>query len=124
MSQIPITVFHTKNAVLYIFRKPASQCCGSGMFIPVQIFLSRIRIQGQKDCGYRVRIKEFKYFKPLKLLLSSRKMIRNVHPGSGFFHIPDPDPGSRGEKKHRIRILNTAASVSGFTFVGPTVALL
>ncbi len=53
------------------------------------------RIMGQKVSGslIRIRIKEFKYFKPKKLFLSFQ--IRNVHPGSGsWFFTP---LGSRGQ---------------------------
>jgi hypothetical protein len=66
---------------------------------------------GKKDSGSRIRTKEFKYSKPKKLFLSSRKMIWDVHPGSGFFSIPGPDPGSRGQKSTGSRILthNTAS---------------
>jgi hypothetical protein len=47
------------------------------------------RIQGQKDSRsrIRIRIKEFKYFQPNKLFLSSRKY--NPRCSS---QIPDPDP--------------------------------
>ncbi len=55
----------------------AIQCCGSGMFIPVRIFPSRI--QGLKDSEYRIRI---------------HIICVHVHPGSGFF----PHPGSRVKK--------------------------
>ncbi len=66
---------------------------------------SRIRIFPIPDRGSRIRIKELKYFNPKKGFLSSRKydpgcssLIRIPDPDSEFFPIPDPDPGSRGQK--------------------------
>ncbi len=47
--------------------------------------------------GFRIRIKEFAYFKPTKLFLSSRKH----DPGCSsriLIFLPIPDPGSRGQK--------------------------
>ncbi len=68
---------------MYIF----FQCCRSGS----EFFPSRIRI------------KEFKYFNPKKLFLSSRKSdpgcssrIQILDPDPDF--LPIPDPGSRGQK--------------------------
>ncbi len=63
------------------------------------------RIQVQKDSQIRSGIKEFKYFNPKKMFLSSRKyrMFRDVHPGSGsWIFYPSRIQGS---KRHRI--LNT-----------------
>jgi hypothetical protein len=39
-------------------------------------------------------MKEFKYFEPKKLLMSSQKNKFIPDPGSGFFFIPDPGSGS------------------------------
>ncbi len=74
------------------------------MFIPdpesrIRIFPSLI--QGKKDSGSRIRIKEFKYFQLKKLCLSFRKWdpgyssrIRNPDPDLDILPIPDaPDPG-------------------------------
>jgi hypothetical protein len=57
--------------------------------IPDPIFF--IPDPGSKRYRIRIRIKEFKYFKHKKLLLSFRKY--DIHTGFGFFPIPDPDPG-------------------------------
>ncbi len=81
----------------------------------------------------RIPIKEFKYFNPKKTknkkwFLSSKNLIRVVHPGSGrdFLTIPDPDvtfypsrirmwlsthPGSRGQKGTQSRIRNTVSNL-------------
>ncbi len=71
-----------------------------GCLSRIHIFPSRI--QGQK--GFRIRIKEFKYFNPKNCSQALGNMIRMV--------IPDPDPrswffthhGSRiqGSKRHQI----------------------
>jgi hypothetical protein len=73
---------------------------GSGMFIPDPNFFH----PGSELSPSRIRIKEFKYFNPKKWFLSSKNMIRVVHPGSriwtDFQPITDPgvkkapDPGS------------------------------
>jgi hypothetical protein len=47
------------------------QCCGSGMFNPDPNF--SIPDPNCFHPGSRIRIKEFKYFNPKKLFLSSRK---------------------------------------------------
>jgi hypothetical protein len=49
-------------------------------------------IQGQQDSGSRIRIR-IKEFLGLKLFVSSRKIIWNVHLGSRIwiFSLPDPD---------------------------------
>ncbi len=84
-----------------ILKRASSHCCGSGMFIPntgSEFFPSRIPDPNFFHPGSRIRIKEFKYFNPQKLFLSST--IRTVHPGSGscfFIHT-----GYRGKKRHRI----------------------
>ncbi len=57
---------------------------------------SRSHIQGQKDSGSRIRIKEFKYFNPKKLFLRSGSWFFNLSritdPGVKRHRIPDPDP--------------------------------
>ncbi len=69
------------------------------------------RIQGKKDSRIRIRIKEFKYFNPKKLLLSSRK----YDPGCSsririliFYppRIPDPGVKKAPDPGYRIRIRN------------------
>jgi len=45
---------------------------------------------------FRIRIKEFKYFYPQFSKIRSEMFIPD--PGSGFFAIPDPDLGPRGQK--------------------------
>jgi hypothetical protein len=52
----------------------------------IRSIFAKIRFEGnKKSCEYgapyRIRVKEFKYFNPKKLFLSS--LIRDVHPGSG-----------------------------------------
>jgi hypothetical protein len=71
------------------------------------------RIQGQKDSGSQIRIKEFKYFLFKKLFLSSWKYepggsSQTPDPDLDFFPISDPE--SRDQKGHgpRIRDRNTA----------------
>jgi hypothetical protein len=82
---------------------------GSKFFHPVS------RIQGQKDSGSRIqiRIKEFQYFLPKQLFISSQK----YDPGcSSRIRIPDPDldftpildPGSSSQKGTGSRIRNTS----------------
>jgi hypothetical protein len=67
------------------------QCCESEFFpswIPDPNFLHP---------GYRIRIKQFKYFNTIKWFISSRKsglFIPNPDPD----FLPIPDPGSRGQK--------------------------
>ncbi len=58
-----------------------------------EFFNPESRIQGQKDSGSRIRIKDFP--QNSARFLSSRKNDIYVHPGSGyrFFNNPDPDPG-------------------------------
>ncbi len=66
--------------------------------IAIQIFSipAGSQIQGQKDSGSRIRIKELKYFKPKKLFQALGNMIRDVQPGSGSrLFLPIPDPGVR-----------------------------
>jgi hypothetical protein len=65
------------SVLFYLFSSVADPGC-----------LSRIRffpswIQGQKDSRIRIRIKEFKYFKPKNCFYAPGNMIRDVHPGSG-----------------------------------------
>ncbi len=61
-------------------------------------------------------------FLPKNLFLSSRNMIRDVHPGSDpgsdtririliFLSIPDPDPGPKKAPDARIRTRNTGLKV-------------
>jgi hypothetical protein len=55
----------------------AKQCCGSGMFIPdpgSDFFPSRIPDPNCLHPGYRILIKEFKYFIPPK----SKKMVSKL----------------------------------------------
>ncbi len=79
-----------------------------GCLYHIRSFLSRI--QGQKDMGSRIRIKEVKFFQLKKLFLSSRK----YDPGCSsrildmdLDFLPLPDPGSRGHKGTGSRIRNT-----------------
>ncbi len=65
-----------------------------------EFFHSGSRIQGQKDSGSRIRLKEFKNFKPKKSFLGSRKYNPGCSSGSGYWFFTDP--GSRGLKRHRI----------------------
>ncbi len=53
-----------------------------------------MRIFSIPDHGYRIRIKELKYFNPKKWFISSRNMIQDIRPGSCLF----THPGSRGQK--------------------------
>ncbi len=69
----------------------------------------RIRILSIPDPGFRIRIKEFKYFNPKNCFLSSRKYdpgcssrIRIPEPDPDF--LPIPDPRSRGQKGTGSRI--------------------
>ncbi len=79
---------------MFIIRYGTKQFCGSGMFIPDPNFFhpgSRIRIFFIPDPGFRIRIKEFKYF---KLFLSSWK----YDPGCSsqiriLIYLSIPDPG-------------------------------
>ncbi len=66
------------------------QSCGSGMFIPDPNFFRS-----------RIRIKEFKYFNPIKMVSKLfGNMIRVVRPGSGsWLFYPSRIQGS---KRHRI----------------------
>jgi hypothetical protein len=79
-------------------------------FIPdpgSKFFSSRIPDPGfeffpSPDPGYRIGIKEFKYFNPKKGFLSSQKYdpgfpsrIRIQDPNPDFLSIADPNPGSR-----------------------------
>ncbi len=76
--------------------------------------LSRIQIFPILDLNFfhpvsRISIKEFKYFNPPKLFLSSRKYDPLCYPGSRsyIFTRPEsriPDPGSRGQKGTGSRI--------------------
>ncbi len=83
-------------------QRNCTQCCGSGMFIPDPNFII-------PDTGSEIYIKEFKYFKPKKWFLSSRKYdtgcsspirIPDLYPD----FLPIPDNGSRiqGSKRHRL----------------------
>ncbi len=75
---------------------------------------SRIRLffhPGSELFPSRIRIKEFKYFKPNKWFQSSRKYDPGcssliLDPDPDF--LPIPDPGSRGQKGTGSRIRNTA----------------
>jgi hypothetical protein len=64
-----------------------------GLFISAVI--QRIRIFSIPDLGFRIRIKEFKYFNSKEWFLSTRKY------DPGCSSLPIPDPGSRGQKGHR-----------------------
>ncbi len=71
-----------------------------GSRIPNPIFLHpRFRKNKMPDPGCRIliRIKEFKYFLPKKLIPTNFSKIRSgmfiLDPGSGFFLIPDPGSG-------------------------------
>ncbi len=73
---------------------------GCLFLIPDPIFF--IPDPGSKRYRIRIRIKEFKYFKPKKLFLSSRKYDSGCSSRIRIF----PHPGSRiriqGSKKHRL----------------------
>jgi hypothetical protein len=84
-------------------------------------FPSRIPDPNFFHPGFRILIKEFKYFYPKKWFLSSRKYdpgcsSRICIPDSDPDFLPIPDPGSRGQKGtgSRIRIRNT-----GWNYVSP-----
>ncbi len=90
--------------VLLEYKKSIIQCCGSDMFIPDPICLSRIRLfsiphPGSEFFPSRIRIKEFQYFNPKKWFVSSRIYDPDC---SSRISDPDPDflpdPGSRGQK--------------------------
>ncbi len=95
------------------------QCCGYGMFIPDPNF--SIPDPNFSYLGSWIRIKEFKYFNPKELFLSSRKYdpgcssrIRILtHPGSRIqrserHRIPDPDPQHcLTEKQLMTKVLQT-----------------
>jgi hypothetical protein len=71
---------------------------------------SRTWLEGQKDSGSRIRIKELNCFFPKNIFL-------DVHPGSGIISIPDPgvkapDSGSA--------TLPRAISLKDFAIVKPT----
>jgi hypothetical protein len=79
-----------------------NQCCGSGRFIldPGSEFFPS-RIPDPNFFPSRIRIKEFKYFNPKNLFLSSRKYdpgcssrIRILIPDTGVKKAPDPGSGS------------------------------
>jgi hypothetical protein len=104
-----VATFFTKLSY-FIF-----QCGGSGMFIQDPTFFhpgSELSPSRIPDPGTRILIKEFKYFNPKKSkkwFLSSKNMIRVVHPGSRirmltFSHPGIPEPGSRGQKGIQSRI--------------------
>ncbi len=62
--------------------------------------------------GSRICIKEFKYFNPKKLFISSRKYDSVLFiPDPDLDFLPISDPGSRGQKGtgSRIRICNTGS---------------
>jgi hypothetical protein len=52
----------------------------------------------------RIRIKEFKFFKPKKYFSALGNMIRDVHPGFGIFI---PDPGAKKVQKASGRLIST-----------------
>ncbi len=87
-----------------------SQCGGSWMLIPdpgSDFFPSRIRTVSIPDPWSSS--KEFRYFNPPKKqkkngFEAQKNMIRVVHPGSGCWLSPIPDPGSRGQKGTQSRI--------------------
>jgi hypothetical protein len=56
-----------------------------------------------KRSRIRILIKDLSIFIPKKLFLSSRDY------DPGFFRIPDPDPGSRGQKGTGFWIRNSDA---------------
>jgi hypothetical protein len=62
---------------------------------------------GSKRSRIRIRIKEFKYFLSQKIVSKLSGIWSGiVHPGSGFFPIPDRDPGVQKSTGSRIRIRN------------------
>ncbi len=65
----------------------------------------------------RIRIKEFRYFKPKKWFLSSRKYdagcsFRIPNPDPGFLSVPDPGVKKAPDHGFWIRVHNTAFSTS------------
>jgi hypothetical protein len=71
-------------------------------------FPSRIQDKKDSESRIRIRIKEFKYFEPKNLFLSSRK----YDPGCSsririLIFLPIPDPGSRGQKGTGSQIPNS-----------------
>ncbi len=83
-----------------------SQCCGYGMFIQVTDFSIPDPVsRGRKDPVSGSASKNLSIFNPKIFFYALGNMIRDVHPGSGFFPIPNlgswgqkrtgiPDPGS------------------------------
>ncbi len=94
------TVFVCICFVLFLFVFFMYSVADPGCLSRLRIFPSRI--QGQKDSGSRIHIKEFKYFNPKKLFASSRNMIRDVHPGSWTWFLTHPGSRIQGSKRHRI----------------------
>ncbi len=78
------TIFQTQNffTLRLIFVRLFSQLCGSGSGFN--------RVSGFQCCGSGMFIPDPGY------------QILFFPPGSRVDKIPDPDPGSRGSKKHRI----------------------
>jgi hypothetical protein len=88
-------------------QKATSQCCGYGMVYPGYEFFSS-----------RIRVKEFKYFNPKKIV---SKLSRKYDPGCSsririLNFLPIPDPGSRNQGSKRPRIRNTAPSAGKCVF--------
>jgi hypothetical protein len=81
---------------------PKTSVADEGCLYRIRIFSSRIRIFFRP--GSRIRIKEFKYFKPKKLFLRCRKYVPGCssririlifyHQDPGVKKAPDPGSGS------------------------------
>ncbi len=84
-----------------------NQCCGSGIFIPDPNFFhpgSRVKKIPDPWAGSRIRlrIKEFKYFQPKKLFLSSQKYDPECSSRIGIWFFSHPGSRIQGPKGHRI----------------------
>jgi hypothetical protein len=79
------------------------------MFIPD----TGSRVKKIPDPGFGSESTNSSIFKHKNCFSALGNMIRDVHPGSGLWFLPIPDPGSSGQKGtgSRIRIRNTVHGV-------------
>ncbi len=100
--------YHICSPNFYVNTNQLGNCsvADPGCFsqIPDPNFLFPVsRIQGQKDSGSRIRIRENLSIFNLKIVSKVSEITnRDIHPGSGSCFLPIPDPGSRGQKRHWI----------------------